>query len=108
MGIFIIKPGFNKRYHYSLHNTDGEVLLSNGGYTTKAYCKRCVKTVQKFAQSYAHYEKIISPYSKFSFNLKSANNRVIGKGGLFDSAQVRDKAIESVIQNCQEVSIEVL
>jgi uncharacterized protein len=99
MGKFIIKTGKDGQFYFNLKATNGEIILSSEGYTTKTSCKRGIASVQRNAGNSSNYETLVSKNGKPYFNLRAANKQVIGKSELYESSKACSNGIASVKKN---------
>ncbi len=97
----------NQNFYFRLKADNGKIVLSSEGYSNKANCQKGVASVQQNAGDDAKYDKQDSESGKAYFNLKAANGQVIGKSQMYESAEGRDKGIESV-KNATDAEIEDL
>ena len=105
MGKFVIKLRKNGEYQFDLKATNGQVILSSEGYTTKAACLNGIASVKKNAPEDGRYERKEAKNGAPYFNLKAGNGQVIGSSELYSSEAARDNGIESVKKNAPEAEI---
>ena len=105
MGKFVISTRKNGEFQFNLKATNGQVILSSEGYTTKAACENGIESVKKNAHEDARYERKEAANGKFYFNLKAANGQVIGSSQMYQSEDSRDNGIESVKKNAPDAEV---
>ncbi len=105
MGKFVISTRKNGEFQFNLKATNGQVILSSEGYTTKAACENGIESVKKNAPEDARYERKEAANGKFYFNLKAANGQVIGSSQMYQSEDSRDNGIESVKKNAPDAEV---
>ena len=105
MGKFVIFTRKNGEFQFNLKATNGQVILSSEGYTTKAACENGIESVKKNAPEDARYERKEAANGKFHFNLKAANGQVIGSSQMYQSEDSRDNGIESVKKNAPDAEV---
>lgn len=105
MGKFVIKLRKNGEYQFDLKATNGQVILSSEGYTTKAACLNGIASVKKNAPEDGRYERKEAKNGAPYFNLKAGNGQVIGTSEMYSSVAARDNGIESVKKNAPEAEI---
>ena len=105
MGKFVIKLRKNGEYQFDLKATNGQVILSSEGYTTKAACLNGIASVKKNAPEEGRYERKEAKNGAPYFNLRAGNNQVIGTSEMYSSEAARDNGIESVKKNAPEAEI---
>lgn len=106
MGKFVISTRKNGEFQFNLKATNGQVILSSEGYTTKAACMNGVESVKKNVQTESRFEKSIAKNGKFYFNLKATNGQVIGSSQMYESEVSCDNGIKSVQKNAPDATID--
>lgn len=71
MGKFIIKKRTNGEFQFNLKASNGQVILTSEGYTTKAACENGIASVRTNSQDDSKYDKKTSTNGKYYFNLKA-------------------------------------
>ena len=92
-------------YRFRLKASNGQNILASEGYKAKASCKNGIESVKKNAPDDSKYERKTTAAGKFSFNLKSGNNQVIGTSQSYASEASRDNGIESVKNNAPDATV---
>lgn len=105
MGKFEISVRKNGEYQFNLKATNGQVILSSEGYTTKAACLNGVESVKKNAADEKRFEKLTAKNGKPYFVLKATNGQVIGQSQMYASEDSRDNGIASVMKNAPEAEV---
>lgn len=95
-------------YRFRLKASNGQKILASEGYSTKAGCTNGIDSVKENAPKDDRYLKKETQSGKYMFNLRAANNQVIGTSESYDSASGRDNGIESVKNNAPDAVIEDL
>jgi uncharacterized protein YegP (UPF0339 family) len=108
MGKFVIKKRSNGDYQFNLKATNGLVILTSEGYSTKSNCQNGIESVRTNSQDYSKYDKRMSTNWKYYFNLKASNGQIIGTSEMYESSSGRDNGIESVKSNAPKAIIEDL
>lgn len=106
MGKFIITTRKNGEIQFSLQASNGQVILSSEGYTTKAACMNGVESVKKNAAIETRFDKLVSKNNKYYFNLKASNGQIIGTSEMYESETSRDNGISSVMKNAPDATID--
>lgn len=106
MGKFAISTRKNGEFQFNLKASNGEVILTSEGYTTRAACDNGVASVKKNATDNARYERKTSSNGKHYFNLKASNGQVIGTSEMYESAAAMENGIASVMKNAPEAPAE--
>lgn len=108
MGKFIIKKRTNGEFQFNLKSTNGQVILTSEGYSTKPGCRNGIDSVKINSIDNSKYDKKTSTNGKYYFNLKATNGQIIGTSEMYESASSRDNGIESVKTNAPSAEIEDL
>ena len=90
---------------FNLKASNGEVILTSEGYTTKAACLNGVDSVKKNAVEEKRYEKLVAKNGKPYFTLKATNGQIIGQSQMYASERNRNNGIASVMKNAPVAEI---
>lgn len=105
MGKFEIKKRKDGEFQFNLKASNGQVILSSEGYTTKENCKNGVESVRKNSQIDTRFEKLEAKNGKTYFNLKANNGQIIGASEMYESVASRDNGIASVKKNAPDAEV---
>lgn len=110
MGRFVLSSRANGRFQFNLLADNHEVILTSQGYSTRSACEKGIASVRKHALEDRYFERNRSTDSKYYFNLKSSNGKVIGTSEMYESTFGMETGIESVKRNAplalhQEASV---
>lgn len=108
MGKFEITKRKNGEFQFNLKASNGQVILSSEGYTTKENCKNGIESVKKNSTVDARYDRLVSKNEKPYFNLKATNGQIIGTSELYESVASRENGIDSVKKNAPDAKVEDL
>lgn len=89
----------NNEFQFNLKASNGEIILTSEGYTTKDNCKNGIKSVKENSQNDNLFERKLSSNGKPFFNLKAVNGQVIGTSEMYENEPAREKGIASVQKN---------
>jgi uncharacterized protein len=106
MGKFTITKRTNGEYQFVLKATNGQVILSSEGYSSKAGCLNGVQSVATNSQDEARFELKTASNGKVYFNLKAANGQVIGTSQMYENEAGRSNGIDSVKTNAVDAEVE--
>lgn len=106
MGKFVIKKRTNGEFQFNLKASNGQVILTSEGYSSKSGCENGIESVRKNAPDDARYDRLKSSNGKFYFNLKASNGQIIGTSEMYESESGRDNGIESVKTNAPKAEVE--
>lgn len=95
-------------YRFRLKASNGQNILASEGYKAKSGCTNGIESVKKNAPDDARYERKETVVGKYMFNLKAANNQVIGTSESYNSVAARENGIESVKKNAPDANVEDL
>ncbi|MCU7863617.1 MAG: YegP family protein [Candidatus Thiodiazotropha sp. (ex Lucinoma borealis)] len=107
-GTFEIYQDKAGEYRFSLNASNGHNILASEGYKAKSGCTNGVESVRKNAPDDARYERKGTAAGKHMFNLKAANNQVIGTSESYESVAARDNGIESIKKNTPDATVDEL
>lgn len=96
---FELSMATDGQFRFALKGDHAQTLLASELYRSKDSAQGGIASVQKNCGSDARYEKKVATNGKFFFNLKAANNQVIGTSPMYASEQDRDAAISAVKAN---------
>jgi len=105
MGKFVITVRKNGEFQFNLKASNGQVILSSEGYTTKTACLNGVESVRKNSQDPAKFEVKVAKNGKPFFNLKASNGQVIGASQMYASEETLKKGVASVAKNAPEAPV---
>lgn len=106
MGKFVISTRKNGEFQFNLKASNGQVILSSEGYTTKAACENGIASVKKNAPDITKFDKLTAKNGKFYFNLKAGNGQIIGSSEMYESEAGRTNGIKSVQENAPDAPVE--
>lgn len=105
MAKFEITTRKNGEFQFNLKASNGEVILTSEGYTTKAACLNGAESVKKNVVDEKRFEKMVAKNGKPYFTLKATNGQVIGQSQMYASERNRDNGIASVMKNAPAAEI---
>src|SRR5690554_8070432 len=89
MGKFVISKRKNGEFQFNLKATNGQIILTSEGYTTKAACMNGIESVKKNSQDESKFDVLESKNEKNYFNLKATNGQIIGTSQMYRSEERR-------------------
>lgn len=108
MGKFEVSKRSNGEYQFNLKASNGEIILTSEGYTSKANCENGIESVRKNSTDHSRYEQNVSTNMKYYFNLKASNGQTIGTSQMYTSEAGRAAGIESVKKNAPGATVDYL
>ena len=99
MAKFEITTRKNGEFQFNLKASNGEIILTSEGYTTKAACLNGVESVKKNSAFEERFDKLVAKNGKPYFNLKATNGQIIGQSQMYASERNRNNGIASVMKN---------
>ncbi|UUV20707.1 YegP family protein [Paenimyroides aestuarii] len=106
MGKFVVSKRKNEEFQFNLKASNGQIILSSEGYTTKAACMNGIESVKKNSQDETKFETLQAKNEKHYFNLKATNGQIIGSSQMYESAAGCQNGIQSVMNNAPEAEVE--
>ena len=105
MAKFEISVRKNGEFQFNLKASNGEIILTSEGYTTKSACLNGVDSVKRNSVTEERFEKLVAKNGKPYFNLKATNGQIIGQSQMYASERNRDNGIASVMKNAPVAEI---
>ncbi|MFA9290363.1 MAG: YegP family protein [Solirubrobacteraceae bacterium] len=105
MGKFELKTRKNGEFQFNLKASNGQIILTSEGYSSKAGCLNGIESVRKNTQDENRFDKKIATNDKFFFNLTATNGQIIGKSEMYETAASRDNGVASVIKNAVDAPV---
>ena len=105
MAKFEITVRKNGEFQFNLKASNGEIILTSEGYTTKSACLNGVESVKKNAVEEKRFEKLVAKNGKPYFTLKATNGQIIGQSQMYASERNRNNGIASVMKNAPVADI---
>lgn len=105
MGKFVVSTRKNGEFQFNLLATNGQVILTSEGYTTKAACMNGIESVKKNSADDAKFEKLVAKDGRPYFHLKAGNGQVIGSSQMYAAEKTMLAGIESVKKNAPEAPV---
>ena len=99
MAKFEITVRKNGEFQFNLKASNGEIILTSEGYTTKSAGLNGVESVKKNAVEEKRFEKLVAKNGKPYFTLKATNGQIIGQSQMYASERNRNNGIASVMKN---------
>ena len=95
-GKFVLKKAVNGEFYFRLQAGNGEPILKSEMYSSKASAEKGINSVKANAPIDERYERKDASNGQAMFNLRAANNQVIGTSETYSSKAAREKGIASV------------
>lgn len=105
MGKFVVTTRKNGEFQFNLKASNGQVILTSEGYTTKTACLNGIESVKKNATKADKFEVKVAKNGKPFFNLKATNGQVVGASQMYASETTLKAGIASVMKNAPEAEI---
>ena len=105
MGKFVIKVRKDGEFQFNLLATNGQVILTSEGYTTKSACLNGIESVKKNAQEEERFDKKVAKNGKPYFNLVAKNGQVVGASQMYASERTMLAGIASVMRNAPDAPV---
>lgn len=98
-GCYELTKNDKGQYAFVLKAANGEVILRSEQYESKASAANGIASAQRNSTADERYERKDASDGRFFFNLRAANQQVIGTSQMYKSAASRDGGIESAKAN---------
>ena len=85
-----------EEYRFRLKASNGEIILSSEGYSSKAGAMNGIVSVKENSKLDERFESYTDKAGKYRFRLKASNGQVIGTGEAYKSEASCKAGIESV------------
>lgn len=108
MGKFVISKRANGDYQFNLIASNGQIILSSEGYTTKSACEHGIESVIENSQNDSNFVRKTALNENYYFNLKATNGKIIGVSEMYASEAGRESGIYSVKLNAKSSLVDVL
>ena len=105
MAKFEISVRKNGEFQFNLKASNGEVILTSEGYTTKTACLNGIESVKKNAAIPERFEIKEAKNGKPFFNLKASNGQVVGASQMYASEATMKNGIASVAKNAPDAPV---
>lgn len=105
MGKFVITTRKNGDFQFNLKATNGQVILTSEGYSSKAACMNGIESVKKNSQVEARFEKKVASNGKPFFNLKATNGQIIGSSQMYANEKNMLNGLASVKKNAIDAQV---
>lgn len=104
----VYQSGKNNEFRFRLKASNGQIILSSEGYSTKAACLNGIESVKKNSSDPKRFTKSITPTKMFRFAITAANSQIIGTSQNYKSVSGRDNGIASVKKNAPKAEVKEL
>jgi uncharacterized protein YegP (UPF0339 family) len=94
-----------KKYRFRLKAKNGENICASQAYSSKSSCMKGIKSVAKNASSKDSFLIHESKTGKWTFKLKSGNNKIIATSQSYADKASMNKGIKSVMTNAPKLKM---
>jgi uncharacterized protein YegP (UPF0339 family) len=101
----VYQSGKKGEFRFRLKASNGQIILSSEGYTSKASCLNGIESVRKNISDPKRVIKTKTPSNLFRFSVTAANSRTIGVSQNYKSESGCDNGIKSVKTNAGKADI---
>lgn len=105
-GKFVLKKAGNGQFHFNLHASNGQVILSSEMYKEKRGAENGIGSVRTNAPDDGRYERKESSDGQHYFVLKASNGQTIGRSELYKAKASMENGIESVKKNAPDAKVD--
>ena len=103
---FQIFNGTDGMYYFHLRASNGEVILSSEGYSSRQSSLTGIASVKTNAPIRDRYQSSVSSDWQYYFILKAPNGETIGKSQMYTTATARDSGIAAVMNAAPKAIVE--
>ena|SRR5688572_25583867 len=98
-GWYELSKSKDNQFKFVLKAANSEIILTSELYGTKASAEKGIASVRSNCGTDTGYELKSSRNGKLFFNLKAANEQIIGTSEMYESERAREVGIASVMAN---------
>ncbi len=98
----VFKSIKNRQFYFHLKAKNGKIILASEGYTQKVHAIGGTESVRDHSKDKNAFNECRSTDSRYYFNLRAANNQVIGTSQMYSSKEGMRKGIRSVMRTAPE------
>lgn len=95
-GKFVVSRRANGEFQFNLCASNGQVILSSEGYTSRDGCLNGIESVRKNSADATRFEKRTAKDERTYFVLKAGNHQIIGQSQMYASDASCDNGMASV------------
>jgi uncharacterized protein YegP (UPF0339 family) len=106
MGKFQVYKDKKGEFRFRLNASNGQTILSGEGYSSKAACMNGIESVRKNSADDSKFQRLEAKNGSHYFNLKAANNQVIGNSQMYSSVGAMENGVASVMNNAPDAPVE--
>jgi len=99
MGKFEIKTDKAGKFRFNLKASNGQVILTSQGYSSKSGCENGIDSVKTNCKKDSMFDRCTAKDGSPYFCLKSTNGQVIGNSEMYSSKTAMENGIASVRKN---------
>jgi len=107
-GWFELSKNKDNQFRFVLKAANSEIILISELYLTKASAENGIVSVRANCETDARYELMNSKNGQFYFNLKAANQQIIGTSEMYQSEKAREIGIATVRVNGKTMTVKDL
>lgn len=101
----VYQSGKKNEFRFRLKASNGQIILSSEGYTTRAACLNGIASVKKNAKDLKRVTKTKTPGKLFRFAITAGNNEIIGISQNYKSESGCNNGIDSVARNAAKAEV---
>jgi uncharacterized protein len=105
-GKFEVKKTSGGQFMFNLKAGNGQIILTSETYDSKQSAENGINSVKVNAPHEKRYERKTASDGSPYFNLRAANNQIIGRSEMYSSESARDNGIDSVKTNAPDAPVD--
>lgn len=104
-GKYHLKKASDGQFHFNLHASNGEIVLTSELYKAKASAQDGIESVRKNSQRDGAFEVKTASNGKHYFVLKATNGQVVGQSQMYASRANAEGGVAAVKRYAPEASV---
>lgn len=102
-----MKTGSNEQFYFSLHASNGEIILQSEGYISKQGAENGIASVKSNASIDSRYDRRTAINGQYYFVLKAGNGEIVGTSEMYVNQAGCENGIRSVMSNAPDAPIRI-
>lgn len=104
-GKYHLKKASDGQFHFNLHASNGEIVLTSELYKAKASAQDGIESVRKNSQREGAFEVKTASNGKHYFVLKATNGQVVGQSQMYASQANAENGVVAVKRYAPEAPV---
>ena len=104
-GKYHLKKASDGQFHFNLHASNGEIVLTSELYKAKASAQDGIESVRKNSQREGAFEVKTASNGKHYFVLKATNGQIVGQSQMYASQANAEGGVAAVKRYAPEATV---